>query len=122
MNKETLPKIELKNFDWYIAIHTPTHKDYDKLMQILEAGGVQVSSSFIQSPTSINMWKHNKENTCIKSVRNKIYSSSIDYEIRDSKIFSPEKFYYDFQKLSPEKVSEVNSWFDKNKPIRNSRG
>jgi hypothetical protein len=118
MRKE-LPELVLEGLDFDQAVHLPKQEEYDAFMQVLEAGKFKVLGN--HTPTNSNLWMKNKEETCIKTEGHSVYLSSLAYERGYSEILSGEKFY-ESREVSQEKRDEINSWFEKYKPNRASKG
>ena len=116
------PKLNLTSLE-RTSVELETQKEFDELMHVYEAGEWKWSSR--ELPTHYNYWT-NKE---------KIYIDAGISHFRDLKGFfeyhyeefhncdaiSIEKFY-EMQGIIKEDLSELNKWFDKNKPDRASKG
>ena len=109
------------------AVNTATQKQYDELMQVYEAGKWKWVDK--ELPTSFNYWKKYNKKTCVDVAmdfhRDKQgefrYSNEKFYKSKNWNVISAEKFY-EIQKVNSEILNKLNTWFEKNKPDRKSKG
>ena len=69
------------------AIHTPTQKSYDKLMEKLEKQGYMWNDN--EKPTDVNNWGEEGGKTCIN------IDEATDIELQDTLSFCYKKWYED---------------------------
>ena len=127
-----------------IAISFQTQKDYDNIIQIFECGNwYDGGHDTPDPPTEYNFWKEHREKTAVTGglyypensfsdkgefqyliIKSKFpikqfWPSYLDSLI--SKIISPSAFFH-IQKITPEKIEEINRWFEIYRPDRKSKG
>ena len=114
------PKLALTPLE-KTAVHTPTQEDYDILMRTYELGGWEWRGG--ESLTQDNFWIDHKEKTCIAA--GVYYPSGVydegkfGYDGRELylgegwNVISTQQFY-ETQKITPERLREINEWFDEN--------
>jgi hypothetical protein len=114
------PKIKLTEIN-KIIINTSTQKEYDTLMQIYESANWNWSGKTLA--TEDNHWMAYKDKTCIYAHNNFMFNSTYNnaHNDRPSLEISLQQFCQ-MQKLTPNTLTELNSWFDTNKPNRKSKG
>lgn len=97
------------------AVHTPTKKSYDELMEVYECGGGIWRSGNL--PTESDCFRGERKETCVdagvdyqnEGIYNNGkfgYSSRKFYQGKNWKIISPQKFY-EIQKITPEMLNEM---------------
>ncbi|MDP3966078.1 MAG: hypothetical protein Q8Q04_00930 [archaeon] len=100
------------------AVHTPTQKEYDTLMQIYECGYWLPPTDL---PTERNGWILFGKKTCVRAEKEFDYCDTHFYDSNNFRIITPEHFY-EVNRINPEKLKEINAWFETYKPERASKG
>lgn len=124
------PKLELKPLKRTV-VNTKSQKDYDNLMQVYEAGDWKWKSCDVL-PTKYNKWIVFQKGSCIeagvdswkKGTYNNGrfgYSHKAFYQEHGWNILSSKDFL-SIEMITPEILKELNKWFDKYKPNRESKG
>ena len=94
-------------------------------MQIYESGNKKWANG--KKPTKINVWELLEEETCVSTEKdydetaNILFGEKKEYEKLNEKIISLQELC-NIQNIKPETIKELNTWYDKNKPNRISRG
>jgi hypothetical protein len=122
--EDGVPKLELKILE-NTAVHTPTQKEYDNLMQIYDAGNWQWE---LNTSIECNYFYRDNAETCLtagksyyKKIEKKIAVSPKEfYTKRNWKIISLEEFCT-IEKITQKIIKQLNEYYDKNYPNRESK-
>jgi hypothetical protein len=112
------PQIELIVLEKTV-VHTPTQEEYDVLMQVYEGGGWEWNGG--DMPTDGNPWDWYTVGTYVEVDKCISYDSKSIYKEERYNIISPQKFY-ETQGITSDTLTEINNWFETNKPNRGSKG
>jgi len=125
-DKNGKPRIEISS-RYNPVVNVLSQGDYDLLMQVFECGGIKrYGFKGPLFPTSINLWKHLKEQTCISF---ESYPRGTTFEYDDLECYRKKGLwpvtpihFYSLQGVKSNIIKEINEWFDANKPSRASKG
>ena len=112
-DSEGRPKIILNPLERTV-VSTPTQKKDNILMQVYECGGWKWASGNL--PTHDNYWGAYEEKTCISVENRFIYGHKKIRRKEGYKVISTKKFYK-IQKITPDMLREVNSYFEITSPV-----
>ena len=114
------PTLDLKQLE-NTVINARTQKEYDTLMQIYEGANWKHWWNNGQA-TQRNVWPDAKKETCLRTQELFCFDIKKNYENEQNiKIISTKEFY-NIQNIKPKDIKELNTWYDKNKPNRTSKG
>jgi len=124
------PKLELKILE-KTAVNTRTQKEYDNLIQIYDSGEWSLAFENEKNiiKTNSNRWKSYKSTTCIDAGKMSHIDTKVGYY--NKKYYQNNKnnwkiiSFNDFckkQGIKPDTIKELNQYYDKNYPNRDSKG
>jgi hypothetical protein len=108
-----MPEIKLWNFD-NMVVGVKNQKDYDKLMQYYEAGGWVWTDGDAPTeyPNPVNEKIYVEAADYFSVINNlKNLGRSMDIKLKD---------FCKLQDITPSKQKEINVWFDRHRPNRQS--
>lgn len=130
--ENSIPKIDLQVLD-NVLVHVHTQNEYDTLMQVYEAGDWMWSGNYL--PTSINEWKEHNIETCVDAGKTRYAGTDKRFSSEYKRFRCGSKKWYkytspvislgqffDIQKIKQPLLSELNDWYDTNRPNRASKG
>ncbi len=91
------------------AVHSQTQEECDELMRVYEIGGWKWADGGL--PTKNSSWI---EEICFDAKENFTYSDKDFYLKSNYKVISTQEFY-NIQKITPERIKEMNKYFEKRK-------
>jgi hypothetical protein len=101
------------------VVNTPTPEGYDLLMQVYECGGWVWYG--IDMPTNRSYWGDEQITTCVEANESVMFDFKQYYQEAGYDIISLQEFY-NRQNITSDTLAEINTWFETNKPNRESKG
>jgi hypothetical protein len=100
-------------------VHAQTQKEYDNLMQIYESAGLKLKNN--ENPTTYNFWELFQERTAISNDKYHIQPTKTELT-KDNKKQHEFDTFCQIHHITPNMLTELNIWYNTNKPDRESKG